>query len=212
MHVCLCVCLLVRSACSSPAARHWAVRRGAALGVQVQQAPHLLAQVTASSHLLLALHSVLEERPDLAAAGAAALRVVATAGMHQQRQRLLQLLVALLAFLLSQPGAHLIPLSKVGGGLAVRQQQGSHSTSSREAAKTSTSSTPHHTALGALAQPCQAGIPVHCGMRSYGNIYSKPVECPEDAPYQHTAAPRSPADHPGKILLLSHLPLHLLLC
>jgi hypothetical protein len=86
--------------------------------VQVQQAPHLLAQMAAARDFLLALHSVLEERPDFAAAGAATLRVVAAAGMNQQGQRLLQLLVALLTLLLSQARPHLIPLGKVGCGLA----------------------------------------------------------------------------------------------
>jgi len=48
-----------------PAAWHWAVGCGAALGVQVEQAPHLLAQAAATSHLLLAVHGVLEQLPNL---------------------------------------------------------------------------------------------------------------------------------------------------
>ena len=51
------------------AARHRAVGRGAALGVQVEQAPHLLAQVAAARDLLLALHRVLEQLPHLHSEG-----------------------------------------------------------------------------------------------------------------------------------------------
>eukprot|EP00983_Pelagomonas_calceolata_P105323 1159118-Pelagomonas_calceolata.AAC.10 len=43
------------------APRHWAVRARAALGVQVQEEPHLLAQGAAASDLLLAAHGMLEQ-------------------------------------------------------------------------------------------------------------------------------------------------------
>lgn len=48
-----------------PAAWHWAVGCGTALGVQVEQAPHLLAQAAATSDLLLATNGVLEQLPHL---------------------------------------------------------------------------------------------------------------------------------------------------
>jgi hypothetical protein len=49
----------------APAARNWAVGCGTALGVQVQQAPHLLAQAAAAGDLLLAAHRMLEQLPHL---------------------------------------------------------------------------------------------------------------------------------------------------
>lgn len=66
------------------------------------------------------MHVWVWTKAHLAAAGAAALRVVAAACVHQQRERLLQLLVALLPLLLCEPLPHLVAPGKVRGGL---QQQ-----------------------------------------------------------------------------------------
>mmetsp|Transcript_16910 Transcript_16910/g.46683 ORF Transcript_16910/g.46683 Transcript_16910/m.46683 type:complete len:427 (-) Transcript_16910:4165-5445(-) len=90
------------------APRHWAVRARAALGVQVQEEPHLLAQGAAASDLLLAAHGMLEQLAHLAAGAGLALQVVAAARMHQQRHRLLQLLAALPPLRIREPHACLV--------------------------------------------------------------------------------------------------------
>lgn len=96
------------------AARHRAVCLCAALGMKVQQTPHLLAKLTAAGNLLLAVHCMSKQLPDFAAAGAATVGVGAAACMHQQLHCLLKLLCTLYTFLLSETCACLIHTSIVG--------------------------------------------------------------------------------------------------
>jgi len=99
----------------SLAARHWAVGLHAALGVQGEKAPHLLAVRASPCDLELAVHSVLEQRPHFAAAAAAAVAVLAAAGVLQQLHGALQLHLALVALHLSQARARLIHLAVASG-------------------------------------------------------------------------------------------------
>lgn len=91
--------------------------------MQIQQTPHLLAQMTTPSDLLLTLNSMLEQRTNLPAAGTGTLWVVTAASMDQQRKRLLQLLTALNALLLCEARAHLVTVGKVSSGLQQEMQQ-----------------------------------------------------------------------------------------
>ena len=88
----------------------------AALRMQVEQAPHLLTQLAATSNLEGAVHSMSKQLPHTATAAAGTCWVVAATGMDEQLKRLLQLLLALQPLLLSKPHPRLVPC-KVGDGL-----------------------------------------------------------------------------------------------
>lgn len=98
----------------SPAAGHGADGLVAALGVQVEQHPHLPAHLAAAGDGGHALHRVRHQRLHLAAAVAGAERAGAGAGVDEQGHGALQLLVALAPLRVRQPHLRLVGLDHVG--------------------------------------------------------------------------------------------------